>query len=108
MTAPERRKKQGLLSIDRALLVLAISAGMWAGASANKVDSQAAKVEKVEFRLEKHEADHGAQELETVRELATLKQQVKRVEVDTSKIDENLAKLANSVAAIVNHLPDKQ
>lgn len=108
MTTPERRKKQGLLTVDRALLVLAITAGMWAGASANKVESQSEQVGKIENRLDKHEAAHGATELETVRELATLKQQVKRVEVDTNKIDENLAKLASSVAKVVNELPDRR
>lgn len=103
---PGQRKTDRLLTLDRGLLLLAISAGMWAGVASTKADNQASAIASVESRLKDHENQHNAQELEMVGDLATLKQQIRSIEGDTSKIDANLSKLATSVAKVVNQLPD--
>lgn len=103
-----RRKTDKLITVDRALLVLAISAGMWAGAAATKSDNQAATIANVTEQFKSHELQHGTQQLETVEQLATLKTQVRAIEQDTSRMDTNLAKLATSMATVVNRLPDRQ
>jgi hypothetical protein len=110
-----QRRTDHLLTVDRALLVLAISAGMWAGTAASRIDGQVEKIAAVEKRQDTAELrqdqamrEKAQAELGTTRELATVTTRLNEIDRRTENIEKGVDALAAATAALANRVKDQE
>ena len=103
---PSDRRSHPLFTVDRALLIGAISAGIWAGTADTRAGNQAERVATVEARQDQLMREKAAAELDTVRRLTRVETRLDEIDRRGENIEKGVSALASATARLANAVKD--